>query len=165
MPQTTYTYSIATDFGGNTPSVDDLTERIEASSVITKVLDYISVGVSAADNVNIVFADALPAAEKTELDSIVSGLPPTATDFRKRFMEEEFSQNKIVRRSWYANRVSEGVYQNKVEESTFTYQGNNLISEVFTEYASDGQVASGPTTYDYFTDQQGNTKWVRKEEQ
>jgi hypothetical protein len=68
MAETTYTYTIATDFPGGAMNTGKLMEEIRASSIVTAI-ERIDGGTSA----KIVFKDALSAGDKTILDGDTTG--------------------------------------------------------------------------------------------
>lgn len=68
MAETTYTYTVATDFPGGAMNTGKLTEEIRASSIVT-ALERIDGGASA----KIVFKDSLSTGDKTTLDGDTTG--------------------------------------------------------------------------------------------
>lgn len=69
MPETTYTYSIANDLPDGRVNTASLAVEIRTSSIST-ILARIDTG---GDDLQIIFAEALPAPEKTILDGDVTG--------------------------------------------------------------------------------------------
>jgi hypothetical protein len=73
MPQTTYQYSISTDFTslppGGQPNLEALQAQIEADAAVDQALVQSSIN---GDIVDIVFVDALSAPGKTALDGVVA---------------------------------------------------------------------------------------------
>ena len=67
----TETYSLASDFGGNIYPTK-LIEEIADDVTITTALSHINVGVSTADNVDIVFVSTISGPEKIALDAVVA---------------------------------------------------------------------------------------------
>lgn len=68
MPQTKYTYSVATDTANAALAADSLKQEYENSSIVT-ALDYIS---SLGDVLDIYTKDALSTGDKTTLDSVIA---------------------------------------------------------------------------------------------
>lgn len=71
MAATTYTYSISADTLNGKVQGGDLDDQVRASPIVT-ALDFINTGMSAADNIDIVFKDAISAGDETILDGLVA---------------------------------------------------------------------------------------------
>jgi len=69
MPQTTYQYTISTDFPGGVVDTNVFAREIEDSSIATALVRIDTFG----DNIDIVFVDALSAGDKTTLDGDTTG--------------------------------------------------------------------------------------------
>lgn len=70
MSETTYSYTISTDFPGGKVNTSNLKEEIQQSSVITISLNRID---TSGDTLDIVFNNSLPSGDKTVLDGDVTG--------------------------------------------------------------------------------------------
>lgn len=71
MPQTTYTYSIANDTLNGAADAGRLKWEYEQSAIVT-ALDHIDIGLSAADNLDVVCKDALSGGDQTILNGLVA---------------------------------------------------------------------------------------------
>ena len=97
--------------------------------------------------------------DTTVSDHKTAGGPSGDIDFDKNYQEEEYSNRKLLlKRTWFAVKVSEGVYTHPVEEHIFTHQGTRLMSQRIKKYNAAGDVLSDKP-YDFTTS--GNK--VRKE--
>ena len=76
---------------------------------------------------------------------------------RKLYLEEEFAQGRITKRTWYARVDDDGVLSQKVEEASFTYLGALITSEVYSTYGPDGTELTREV-FDYTNEDLGSGK-------
>lgn len=95
------------------------------------------------DGTNIV---EMGASDKTAVDNFL--IAKTILD--KNILVSTYTRSKrLSTETWYATDNGDETYSDKVEESTYTYQGNDLISKEVVTYYADGSTQS-TITHNYF---------------
>jgi len=72
--------------------------------------------------------------EKNTMDNAL--LAKTERD--KNFKISEYTNNILTKEIWYDTDNGDDTYSGKAEETTFTYQGNKIISKTMITYYYDG---------------------------
>jgi hypothetical protein len=93
--------------------------------------------------------------EKTALNNFLAA----KTIKEKKYQVQTYDSNyQLVTDTWYNTDNGGGSYSVKVEETTYAYSGNNIISKIVKIYHFDGTEASSET-WQYLTD---GTKQIMK---
>ena len=163
---TTYTKSLATDFG-SVLDVEQLHYEIKDDSDITAVLDGIT---TVDDVVDIVFQQALDGGEQTQLDTLISSHVPAAkVDYTKRIVitpkKDQFNNTNykrvavinyegsrkegVIKRVTIDGHIDSGVTDYTVR--LYDHKHNQVLAEnTFTNTVEDemvlGPLANIPTT-------------------
>lgn len=149
MPETTYTYSVSTDFPNAKVDAGRLDEQIRKSSITTE-LDGVNVQLDVCD---VVFVDALSAPEKITLDGNTS--PPSAGSLIGDHDGEPLSSEVM----WFAELENELksnstkylealrlTAENLSEGTYYIHWGLQLSASVYTADVKYRVVLDGTTT-------------------
>jgi hypothetical protein len=93
--------------------------------------------------------DAVSEMNQTEKDAVDATLANQVIG-DKNFKVEEFTGSKKVKETWYSTDNEDGTYSDCVEETTYTHQGNLLISETLQPKWPDGSNRGSAETWNYY---------------
>jgi hypothetical protein len=136
---TKYDYSLEADFAHGL--ANDLLARQITDANLGQALENVK---SVGDAVSIYFTEALSGPGKTALDALVAAHDPTNFSFAENYLEEEYSANKLQRRTWFATK-SGADYLYKVTETTYTHADAYLTGEQLQTFALTGAPSSTRT--------------------
>lgn len=157
-----YTYSVSGDMPGGQVSVPRLRADIEASSIVTALETIRRDG----DVLVLVFADTLPAGEKTTLDGDTTGpagglmAAHIADDtlYLPVYEVATYSQGttRLDKVEWYETDNGDGTYSGLSRDAVYTWSASKLVSVVETSYYKDGAPIVGETrTAEFYTTSDG----------
>lgn len=89
--------------------------------------------------------------EQAAVDVAISASTPTSK--KENYREDIYdSKGNLLTTTWYATRITEGSYTNKVRCITYTYTGTTLMSDSDVRFATDGVTPYSTLTHTYLVD-------------
>lgn len=137
-----------------------LTERLKLSPNIKT--EFISLdSYEEIDECRIVYDSEPSSSELDAIEDIISEhIPSSIGD--KRYCVQTYWGNKLITETWYQVDNGDDTYSEIVEETTYNYIRNNLVSTSLQRYLINGHPYGVAEIWEYFTN---GTKKIKKRRQ